>query len=84
MSDGSRIKPTSLNHCVSSNARKLILSCGSILKYANLGHELGQSNVELGHELGQLDCELGQSDINPNLGGEPLGMNAPPVECTSS
>ena len=31
---------TYLHHCVSSNARKLVLSCGSILKYANLGHEL--------------------------------------------
>ena len=44
---------TYLNHCVSSNTRILILSCCSILKYANLSHELVQSDVELGHELGQ-------------------------------
>ena len=53
----------------SSNAHKLVLSCGSIFKYANLGYELGQSDVE-----------LSQSDVNPNLGGAPSGMNEPSVK----
>ena len=53
---------TYLNHCVSSNTCKLILSCGSILNYANLCHGLGQS------------------DVQPNLDDEPLGVNKPPVE----
>ena len=69
-----------LNHCVSSNTRKLILSYGSILN-ANLGNELGQSDVE----LSQSDVELGQSDVNQNLADEPLdeppdNLNKPFVE----
>ena len=70
-----------LNHCASSNARKLTLSYGSILN-ANLGQKLGQSDVSLGYELGQsdielgqefgwLNVELGQSDVNSNLTDEP-------------
>ena len=76
-------------HCGSSNARKLILSYGSIYN-GNLGHELGQSYVELTHELGQSDVELGQSDVNPNIADEPpnelldellgINLNEPSVE----
>ena len=39
-----------LTHCASSNARKLILSYGPILKYANLGNKLGQSDVNTQNE----------------------------------
>ena len=57
------------NHYASSNSRKLILRCGLILKCANFGNELGQSDVE-----------LGQSDINPNPECEPPSMHEPSVE----
>ena len=42
--------------------------------------EAYRERFELGHEIGQSDVELGQSDANPNLGGEPPGMNEPSVE----
>ena len=58
-----------LNYCASSNAGILILSCGLISKYAHLGNELGQPDVE-----------LGQSDVNTNHDGEPPGMNEPSVK----
>ena len=54
------------NHCASSNTHKLTLSYGLIMN-ANLGHELGQSDVELVHQLGQSNVELGPSDVNLNL-----------------